>query len=89
MSDAKNDIQDLKKRLTNHKNDVGKGDQGNNKGYNIQDVAENLNKQLSKSEQSIKTLASRLTTAEENIDKLQKEISLLEKSKGNNPGQKS
>ena len=89
MSDAKNDIQDLKKRLANHKNDVGKGDQGNNKGYNIQDVAENLNKQLSKSEQSIKTLASRLTTAEENIDKLQKEISLLEKSKGNNPGQKS
>ena len=40
ISEAKSDIQDLKKRLNNQKiNDNSKGEQGSKKSYNINDVA--------------------------------------------------
>ena len=44
MKGAKEDIEDLKRRLSLFGESSGKNDKESNSGYNINDVASNLNK---------------------------------------------
>jgi hypothetical protein len=53
---AKEDIEDLKRKLSLFGESSAKNDKESGSGYNINDVATNLNKELRKNEEGMKEL---------------------------------
>lgn len=60
----------------------GKSDKEAGNGYNINDVASNLNKELKKNEENMNNLFERLNKAEEHIKRLDEEMNKLKDKKG-------
>lgn len=54
LKTAKDDIEDLKRKLSLLGETSGKSDKESGSGYSINDVASNLNKELRKNEESMK-----------------------------------
>ena len=57
-----------------------KDNEGNN-GYNINDIANNVSKELKKNEENMKNLFDRMSKAEDNIQKLTEELDRLKQRK--------
>ena len=71
LKTAKEDIDDLKRRLSLLGANSSATDKEGSTGYGINEVADNLNKELKKYEDQLKTVFQRLGSAEDNIQKLQ------------------
>lgn len=54
LNKAKDDIEELKKRLSLFGESSDKSDKESNAGYNLNDIAANLNQELKKNEESMK-----------------------------------
>lgn len=82
LKTAKEDIDDLKRRLSLLGANSSATDKEGSTGYGINEVADNLNKELKKYEDQLKTVFQRLGSAEDNIQKLQEQLKRLQQSKG-------
>ena len=80
MRDAKNDIEYLKKRLSSMSGSSN-SDKENNNGYDINDIASNVSKELKKNEENMKNIFDRLSKAEDNIKNLEEELNKLKERK--------
>lgn len=82
MRDVKSDIEDLKKKLADFGSPSNSSEKSNNNGYDINDVASNVSKELKKNEENMKNLQERMLKAEDNIQKLQEELRKMREKKG-------
>lgn len=57
---TRDDVEDLKRRLALMGESSGKNDKEGSNGYNLNDVASNLNKELKKNDEGMKELRDRL-----------------------------
>jgi len=82
MRDVKGDIEDLQKKLAGFGSSSSGTEKGNSNGYDINDIASNVSKELKKSEENMKNLQERMLKAEDNIQKLQEELRKMKEKRG-------